>query len=231
MKKRTKLAKWMIRTLVKLAIALVAVTAVQVWTLKYINPPVTVNMVYEWILGNYFNHPYVRPVYAWKDLEQISPHLRRAVLASEDQRFLTHHGFDLHEMQNVVEGMLDGQGFRGASTITMQASRSLFLPASRSILRKLAEAWYTIWMELLWDKARILEIYLNTVDWGTGLVGAQAAARHNFNTHAGRLTPSQAALLAAVLPSPHKWSAKTPSDYIKTRQKWIMSQMPAMPAI
>lgn len=215
----------------KLCVLMVAFTFCQVLLFKYINPPGTVNMVYEWIRGYYFEAPYVRPTYIWKDLDGISPYLRQAVLASEDQRFLSHHGFDFEEIKKVVEQAMADRGVRGASTISMQAARSLYLPASRSIARKAAEAWYTILIELVWDKKRILEIYLNTVDWGTGIVGAQAGTRTYFSCDTDQLTPSQAALMAAVLPSPHKWSVKNPNTHVLKRKKRILKQMRAMPAL
>ena len=188
-------------------------------------------MVYEWVRGNYFDAPYVSPKYEWKNLEDISPYLQQAVLASEDQRFLTHHGFDFQEIRNVIDDVFANRGFRGASTISMQAARSLYLPASRSILRKLGEAWYTIIIELVWDKKRILEIYLNTVDWGTGIVGVQAGAQAYFSCNAKDLTPAQAALMAAILPSPHKWSATNPGSYVQKRQDRILKQMRTMPVL
>jgi len=228
---RPNILKKLTGLLIRLIFLLVMVSALQVLAVRIVNPPGTVNMVYEWIRGTVFDKPYVAKAYAWKDLDDISPHLRQAVLASEDQRFLSHNGFDFTEIRKVIDEVMANQGVRGASTITMQAARSLFLPSSRSIARKLAEAWYTVLMELFWDKHRILEIYLNTVDWGTGIVGAQAGARAYFNRDAGQLTPSQAALMAAVLPSPHKWSARSPGPYVKKRMKRIMGQMGAMPRL
>ncbi|MBU0969088.1 MAG: monofunctional biosynthetic peptidoglycan transglycosylase [Proteobacteria bacterium] len=203
----------------------------QVLVFKYVDPPGTVNMVWERMISPLVETEYIPSKYSWQPFEKISPHLKRAVLASEDQRFLSHSGFDFEEMKIVAENILSRKRFRGASTISMQAARSLFLPASRSFLRKLAEAWYTILIELFWDKRRIFEIYLNTVDWGTHLVGAQAGAQAYFSCNAGQLTRHQAALMAAVLPSPHKWSAKNPSPYIKKRQQRILQQMPAMPRV
>jgi len=170
-------------------------------------------------------------ILSWKNIERISTHLQQAVLASEDQRFLTHNGFDFTEIQTVIKEVVAGKGIRGASTISMQAARSLFLPASRSMIRKLTEAWYTILIELIWDKKRILEVYLNTVDWGTGLVGAQAGARAYFSCNAKGLTPSQAAVMAAILPSPHKWSAKTPGPHVRKRRDRILKQMKTMPVL
>ena len=225
------LSRWLLKTLMKLVFLMVALSAFQVWIFKYLNPPGTVNMAYEYLAHQLWDAPRVPPVFEWRDLDAISPHLRRAVLASEDQRFMTHRGFDFEEIKVVVTGMFQNQGFRGASTISMQAARSLFLPASRSPIRKLAEAWYTLLMETLWDKPRILEVYLNCVDWGTGLVGAQAASQKYFKTDADRITAAQAALLAAVLPSPHKWSPVRPTPYLNKRKEFILGQMPAMPLL
>jgi monofunctional biosynthetic peptidoglycan transglycosylase len=203
----------------------------QVLVFKTINPPGTVNMIWERLLAQLNQTDYIRPQYSWQDLVKISPHLRQAVLASEDQRFLTHSGFDFEEIKIVIENMAENHQFRGASTISMQAARSLFLPSSRNLFRKAAEAWYTILIETFWDKQRIFEVYLNTVDWGTHLVGAQAGAQGYFSCDANQLTKPQAALMAAILPSPHKWSAKTPSAYIRHRQQRILKQMPAMPLL
>ena len=210
---------------------MVCLSLFQVAALRYINPPFTVNMVWERLRHELFDAPYVLPAYEWQNLSDISPHLQQAVIASEDQRFLTHHGFDFEEIKIVIKNMMENKGFRGASTITMQAARSVYLPASRNMLRKLAEAWYTVLIELVWDKKRILEIYLNTVDWGTGIVGAQAGARVYFGKNADDLTLEQAALMAAILPSPHKWSVKDPGPHVKKRQRHILTAMPAMPIL
>ena len=229
-KKRTFLG-WIWRIFIRLGLVLIFFSLFQVLVFRYVDPPGTVNMVWERVLYEIWKTDYTRPTYSWQDLEKISPHLKQAVLASEDQRFLTHRGFDFEELKKVFQNMIFKNQFRGASTISMQAARSLFLPSSRNFLRKAVEAWYTVLIELFWDKRRILEIYLNTVDWGTGLVGAQAGAQAYFSSSAGQLTKSQAALMAAVLPSPHKWSATNPSSYIKKRQQTILRQMPAMPLL
>lgn len=212
-------------------IAVVAVTFAQVAVFRFFNPPCTVNMVYERAIAAHKKMPFKDRSYEWKDLDQISVNLQKAVMASEDQRFLKHHGFDFTEIKIALSDMIAQKGFRGASTITMQTARCLFLPSSRTVIRKLAEAWYTILIELMWDKQRILEMYLNTVDWGRANVGAQAAARAYFSCDAKALTPEQAALLAAVLPSPHKWSAVTPQAHVRLRQQRILKQMPNMPVL
>lgn len=230
-KKKKTFKQWLAKTLFFVFTVFALVTFVQVLVFKFVNPPGTVNMVYEWAGKKYFNRPAPKNTYFWKDLEEISPFLQQAVLASEDQRFLSHRGFDFTEIQIVIASAVKGKGFRGASTISMQAARSLYLPASRSLLRKLAEAWYTLLIELCWDKRRILEVYLNTVDWGTGIVGAQAAALAHFSCSASSLTPCQAALMTAILPSPHKWSAKNPGAHVLKRQQRILKQMRDMPVL
>ena len=220
---------WVGKTAVTVVLVLIFFSVAQVIFFKYVNPTGTVNMIWERLLATVNQKVYTPSAYGWKNLKGISPHLQQAVLASEDQRFLSHSGFDFEEMKIVVEDIMETQRIRGASTISMQAARSLFLPSSRSFLRKAAEAWYTILIELFWDKQRIFEIYLNTVDWGTGTVGAQAGAQRYFSCNADQLTKTQAALMAAILPSPHRWSAKNPSAYIQKRQQRILKQMPHMP--
>lgn len=188
-------------------------------------------MIWERLISQLNQSEYTRPHYSWQDLANISPYLQQAVLVSEDQRFLTHNGFDFKEIKIVFKNMMENNRFRGASTISMQAARSLFLPYSRSLFRKAAEAWYTLLIECFWDKQRIFEVYLNTVDWGTHLVGAQAGAQSYFSCDSGQLTKHQAALMAAILPNPHKWSAKNPSTYIRNRQRHILNQMHTMPLL
>ncbi|WP_319577374.1 monofunctional biosynthetic peptidoglycan transglycosylase [uncultured Desulfobacter sp.] len=219
------------KVIARLVIAVAAVTILQVVAFKFFNPPFTVNMVYEKAIAAHQNMPFKPRSYKWKDLEQISVYLQQAVLASEDQRFMRHHGFDFREIKLALADIITRKGFRGASTITMQTARSLFLPSSRTFVRKIAEAWYTVMIELVWDKKRIMEMYLNTVDWGRANVGAQAAARAYFSCDAKALTAQQAALLAAILPSPHKWSAVTPGPHVLQRQTRILGQMQNMPVL
>ena len=207
-----------------------ALTVLEVSSLRVFTPPFTVNMAWDWLFqrdsekqGGLLNY--------WLPLARISPHLRKAVLAGEDQRFLDHHGFDFLEMDQAVRDLVLRKGLRGASTITMQTARTVFLWPSRSLLRKLAEAYYTLLMEIFWDKERILEVYLNTVDWGKGIRGAEAASRRYFRVSAGRLSPSQAAFLAAILPNPHDWSPTRPNAQVLQRQQRILRDMAKMPLV
>jgi monofunctional biosynthetic peptidoglycan transglycosylase len=230
-KNRKKVLTWIWKTIIKIIFFVFCFTIVQVLTLKYINPPFTPNTAWEWAESIIKGQPEKRPEYSFKSLEDISPHLRRAVIAAEDQRFLTHNGFDFKEIKNAIKTLFKKKRLRGASTISMQTARSVFLLSSKSFIRKIAEMYYTVLIELFWDKSRILEMYLNTVDWGTGVTGAQAAAQKYFSKQARYLTPSQAALMTAILPSPHKWSIKKPSSYIKMRQGKIMEDLSKMPLL
>lgn len=139
---------------------------------------------------------------------EISPHLRRAVLAAEDDRFFLHHGFDLVELGNAIDAARRGRRLRGASTITQQVAKNLFLWEGRSFVRKGYEAYLTLLLELLLSKDRVLDLYLNLAEWGDGVFGAQAAARHHFGKSAAALSVDEAARLAAILPSPRRWSPR-----------------------
>jgi len=155
--------------------------------------------------------------YSWSD--DISPRLERAVIAAEDQNFCNHHGFDFAAINKAMEdhNRRPNRPMRGASTISQQAARTLFLVPMRSWIRKGLEAWLTVLMEQLWPKKRILHAYLNLVDWGDGIFGAEAASEAYFGTDAGSLDSAQAARLAAILPNPHKWKAVHPGRYVRSR--------------
>jgi len=204
-------------------------TVFQVLTLRFVNPPFTLGTTYDRVLQVYKGETWHKPAWQWKPLDKISGHLKRAVLASEDQRFLKHHGFDFIELEIVLKDLFSSGKTRGASTITMQTARTLFLLPSRSMVRKLLEAYYTVLIELLWNKKRIVEVYLNTVDWGKYIMGAEAASQNYFKRSAGALTREQAALMAAILPSPRKWSPVKPDRHVQWRQKRIMEDMDKMP--
>ncbi|MFH1155982.1 MAG: monofunctional biosynthetic peptidoglycan transglycosylase [Pseudomonadota bacterium] len=220
--------RWILKRMAWIFLAGIFVTVIQVMVFRVFNPPITVSTIWDYAWSMVENEPYQVPAYKWRDLAGISPHLRRAVLASEDQRFLDHGGFDFTELSIAVKDIMEEHRVRGASTISMQAARSLFLVPSRSLVRKAAEAWYTLLMELFWNKKRILEIYLNTVDWGTGIMGAEAAANRYFNRSSQHLTREESALMAAVLPSPHRWLANRPDQHVLLRQKRILRDMEKM---
>lgn len=165
-----------------------------------------------------------RPVYPRRDIvshDQVSPYLHRAVLASEDDRFFLHEGFDFEELEKALEASKRGKRLRGASTITQQVAKNLFLWEGRSFVRKGLEAWLTVVLELCLSKDRILDLYLNLAEWGDGIFGAEMAAQTYYHKSAARLTSEESARLAAILPSPRRWS---PSGSIATRRAEIILQ-------
>jgi monofunctional biosynthetic peptidoglycan transglycosylase len=163
--------------------------------------------------------------YDWVPLGRISPALRAAVVVSEDQRFYEHRGFDWESMGDAIGEWRDGGRLRGASTITQQLAKNLFLWPGRSLFRKGLEAWLTFWIEALWPKTRILEVYLNVVELGDGVFGAEAASHRYFGIPAAHLGRPQAALLAAILPSPRRSSIAHPSGTLRERPRWILRQI------
>jgi len=165
----------------------------------------------------------------WVPLEKMSPSMPVAVMASEDQRFLTHHGFDFDAIQKAAESNKDGKKIRGGSTISQQTAKNVFLWPGRSWIRKGFETYFTFLIELLWSKQRIMEVYLNSIEMGDGIYGVDAVAEYHFNTDASGLSRADCALIAATLPNPRKFSSKEPSAYMLKRQRQIQVQMKYMP--
>ena len=165
------------------------------------------------------------PRYRWVPLDRISPNLEAAVLAAEDTRFYEHHGFDLEQIRSALEARERGSRLRGASTISQQTVKNLYLSPRRDLLRKMREALLTAWMELWFPKRRILEIYLNVVELGPGVFGAEAASGLYFGRPAARLTPSQAALLAATLTAPLDRNPAAPTPGLRRRQRLVLARM------
>ena len=157
----------------------------------------------------------------WKPLSEISPNLVRAVVAAEDSHFCEHMGFDIEAMQKAFENNQKGGRVRGGSTISQQTAKNVFLWEGRSYLRKGLEAYFTVLIEAGWGKRRIMEVYLNSIEWGPGIYGAEAAAQRIFKKPARNLTVTQAARLAAILPSPLKWKAGKPGPYVARRSRRI----------
>ena len=165
------------------------------------------------------------PLYEWADWQDIGIAPALAVVAAEDQRFADHFGFDIQSMQKALGDSERGERLRGASTITQQLAKNLFLWSGRSYARKGLEAWFAVLLEICLPKKRILEIYLNIVELGPGVYGVPAASRLYFRRDPSRISDSQAALLAAVLPNPHTLQVDRPSVYVRERQRWITGQM------
>jgi monofunctional biosynthetic peptidoglycan transglycosylase len=166
--------------------------------------------------------------HTWVGLKRISPNLPLAVVASEDQKFPEHWGFDVESIEKAYALNQHRHHERGASTISQQVAKNLFLWSGGGYFRKGLEAYLTVLIEALWPKRRILEIYLNMAEFGKGIYGAEAAAQHFFHESAARLSRSDAAVLAAVLPNPVRFSAAAPSRYIQQRREWILKQMQAL---
>ena len=165
-----------------------------------------------------------------RKLAQISPALVRAVIAAEDSGFCTHDGFEIEAIKDALERNARGGRLRGGSTISQQTAKNLFLWPDRSWVRKGLEAYFTVLIEAFWSKERIIEAYLNAAEWGDGLFGAEAAAKGRFGVSAANLTPTQAARLAAVLPSPNRWSAQHPGPYVRSRTGQIQARAKAVHA-
>ncbi|MEO9869118.1 monofunctional biosynthetic peptidoglycan transglycosylase [Ekhidna sp.] len=163
--------------------------------------------------------------YRWKDLEEISGRLQLAVMCSEDQNFLLHEGLDFKSIKKAEDVNKKGGRMKGASTITQQVAKNLFLWPDRTYTRKAAELYFSLLIEIIWSKERIMEVYLNIAEFGNGIFGAEAASQVYFKKSAKDLSVTQAASLAAILPSPKKYSAIAPSAYVKGRIDWIKKQM------
>lgn len=161
----------------------------------------------------------------WVPLESISKNMQRAVIASEDGTFLRHNGFDFIAIQKAMQNNEKGKKLKGGSTISQQTAKNVFLWQGRSYLRKGLEAYFTVLIELIWGKERIMEVYLNSIEMGNGVYGAQAAAEHWYRKGASSMTPKQAAGIAAILPNPRKYSATSSSTYINNRKAKIVRIM------
>ncbi len=216
------------RTLVWIALGWVAVSVAAVLLLRWIDPPCSALMV-ESRIAAWVNRDdaYVFR-HTWVDLTHISPNLPLAVVASEDQKFPDHWGFDVEAIEKAYELNQHSHHVHGASTISQQVAKNLYLWSGRSYFRKALEAYFTVLIESCWPKRRILEIYLNIAEFGYGTYGAEAAAQRFFHKPASRLTRSDAAVLAAVLPNPQHYRASAPSRYVDQRRDWILSQMQAL---
>lgn len=188
--------------------------------LRFVNPPTS-----AFILQDRWQHPDRETRHQWVDLDDISPWMPLAVIASEDQRFMTHWGIDTDALTQAITQYRSGDGLRGASTITQQTAKNLFLWNGRQVIRKALEAGLAVGLEGLWPKRRIMEVYLNIAEFGDGTFGVEMASRHFFNRAARDLTAAQAARLAAVLPNPKRFNARQPSAHIWQRVFWIQQQM------
>jgi monofunctional biosynthetic peptidoglycan transglycosylase len=224
-RRKGKLAR-VLRVLLLAVAAWAAVTVLAVVAMRWIDPPTTTFMLRDRIGGLFDEDHQFR--HEWRDWDQISKYAALAVVAAEDQRFPLHHGFDFKQIDKALADRERGRRVRGASTISQQVAKNLFLWPGQSWFRKGLEAGLTVLIELAWPKQRILEVYLNVAEFGRGTWGVQAASQKFFRKDAARLNRSEAALLAAVLPSPKRYRADNPGPYVRKRQAWIERQMVAL---
>ena len=224
MKKKLKnILKKIGSAIFKIVLILIAVSFFQVVLLKWIDP-FTSSIMLQRQLSTFFSDQ-GKINYRWIDYRNISKQVALAVVASEDQNFPYHIGFDFEQINKALKENKKRRHMRGASTITQQVAKNLFLWEGQSFLRKGIEAYYTVLIEFFWSKKRILEMYLNIAEMGKGVFGVGAASIIYFKKLPNRLTKSEGALIAAVLPNPVRYSIKYPSNYIRSRQFWIMRQM------
>jgi monofunctional glycosyltransferase len=220
--------RWLSRTLLGL---FALILAWQGWYFgwvawwKYMDPGTTAFMRHR-LNELHESNPKAELKHEWLPYPRISPQLKRAVVAAEDDKFIDHEGFDWEGMQRAIEkNQKKGKVVAGGSTISQQLAKNLFLSGAKTPWRKAQEAIITVWLELLWDKQRILEVYLNSVEWGEGVFGAEAAARRYYNTGAGNLSADQAARLAVMLPAPRRYEKNRYSAYMNTRTELILARM------
>ena len=200
---------------VKLLLGFVALSLLMVLIYRFVPPPVTWTMLFD---PNGITKD-------WTPLEDIDPNMPRAAIAGEDSKFCSHHGFDVDAIAKAAVHNASGGRIRGGSTISQQTAKNVFLWPGRDWVRKGLEAGYTVLIETVWSKRRIMEVYLNVVEWAPGVYGAQAAARHWFGKDAEDLTPREAARLAAILPAPRRYQAAAPGPYVRRRAARIQAAM------
>jgi len=184
---------------------------------RFVPPPITYLMVERTIQGRGFDR-------RWRPIEKISPTLVRAVIAAEDARFCEHHGFDFNAIQKAMAHNEAGKKIRGGSTISQQTAKNVFLWPHRDWVRKGLETWFTVLIEGIWGKPRIMEVYLNSIEWGPGVYGAEAVVQRNFGVLAVDLTPVQAVRLAVIVPKPLAWKADKPGRFVRRRSGTIAAR-------
>ncbi len=215
----------LLRLVIQAALAWVALTWLCVLLLRFVPPLTSAFMLERRLSASLHGERDFALKYQWTRLSKVSAELPIALVAGEDQKFPTHHGFDLQAIADALDEADEGERLRGASTISQQTAKNLFLWGGRSFVRKGLEAYFTVLLELTWPKQRILEVYLNIAEFGDGIYGAQAAAQQFFHKNAAQLTAHESALLASVLPNPRKLHADRPSPYVQHHSEWIERQV------
>ncbi len=213
------------RLLFRFVVIVIFISFFSVLLLRWLNPPLTSFMFARQIEAWQLKQTDFRFNKQWRDWDQISPNLLLAVIASEDQNFPSHFGIDFAAIKRLLSSRSKNGRLRGASTISQQLVKNLYLWSGRSLWRKGIEAYFTMLLEMLITKKRILELYVNVAEFGNGIYGVEAASKIHFNTSSKNLSINQASLLAATLPNPRKLSASHPSAYLRKRSRWIQGQM------
>lgn len=221
---RDSLGKKIFRLLWKTAAWFLGLSLFLVIFFRFVPVPVTPLMLIRYG-EQLFSGKELRLKHDWVSIDEISKNLPLAVVCSEDQNFMNHSGFDLKAIEQSIDASKKGKRMRGASTISQQTAKNVFLWPGRSWIRKGFEVWFTLLIEFVWDKERIMEVYLNSIEMGNGIYGAEAAANQYWKTTAKNLSRTQAAALAAILPNPRKYSANPPGPYVQERIGWITTQM------
>lgn len=217
--------KWIFRLVLKIFLWFFLISIGLTILYKFVPVPITPLMVIRLAEQASDSEKSMRLYKSWVPMDKISRHAPQAVYAAEDQKFMDHNGFDWEEMEKVWKANKEGKRVRGASTISQQTAKNVFLWPGRNLFRKGLEAYFTFLIELIWGKERIMTVYLNVIEMGEGIYGIEAAAQHNFNKSAEKLNRNEAALIAAVLPNPRRWTPSRPTPYILGRQAWILRQM------
>lgn len=212
--------RFILRGLLQAILAFVLLSLLLVLPFRWVNPPLTMVMADRWIHST--EDFELRQ--SWLSWEAIPKHAALAVVTSEDQKFPLHSGFDLKAIQQALKERERRGGLRGASTISQQVAKNMYLWTGRSWFRKGLEVWFTLLIELSWSKQRILEVYLNIAEWGPGVFGIEAASQYHFRLPAANLTPMQAALLASSLPSPLNYNPARPAQHLHKRAEWNLQQ-------
>ncbi|WP_026969564.1 monofunctional biosynthetic peptidoglycan transglycosylase [Algoriphagus terrigena] len=220
-----KIVRWIWRLIWKTTLWFLGISIGLVIVYRFVPVPITPLMLIRVVEQAFDSKKDVRLYKDWEPISNISKNAPQAVIAAEDQKFLDHRGFDFEAMEKAWENNKKGKRVKGASTITQQTVKNVFLWPSRSYLRKGLEAYFTVLVEFLWSKERIIEVYLNVIEMGDGIYGIEAASQAYYKKPALKLNRSQAAMIAAVLPNPRRWTPTKPTGYIRGRQSWILRQM------
>lgn len=220
MKVLKKIQKWLQWLVIFFFASTILTVVAYRWLPVYVTPLMVIRCVQQVNRGEV-----IRLRHHWVSLDEMSLYMPVAVIASEDQRFMEHHGFDFDAIGSAIKENQAGKRQRGGSTISQQTAKNVFLWPGHSWVRKGLEVYFTALIELIWGKQRIMEVYLNSIEMGDGIYGAEAVAQWHFNCTAAKLTRNNCALIAATLPNPLRFSSKEPSAYMLKRQTWIMRQM------